>query len=122
MRAIWDRGPVQRARLGVKLRGPRPTAVYECGVAMSPGHAGSLAASGHPVTVDGHPLTWDWLTHAATSLLVTEGIRKADAAVSGGLCCVTLVGARTWRGTNNRAGMTTHLTAPQHDLHPRRAA
>ena len=33
-------------------------------------------------------------------LLVTEGSRKADAAASAGLCCVSLPGVWSWRGTN----------------------
>jgi hypothetical protein len=37
-------------------------------------------------------------------LLITEGVRKADAAVSIGLCCVALLGVWNWRGTNEAGG------------------
>ena len=40
------------------------------------------------------------------ALFITEGARKADAAVSGGLCCVSLLGVWNWRGTNAKGGKT----------------
>jgi Domain of unknown function (DUF3854) len=39
-------------------------------------------------------------------LFITEGVRKADAAVSTGLCCVALLGVWNWRGTNETGGKT----------------
>jgi hypothetical protein len=39
-------------------------------------------------------------------LLITEGIPKADAAVSMGLCCIALLGVWNWRGTNSEGGKT----------------
>lgn len=39
-------------------------------------------------------------------LWVTEGARKADAAVSAGLVCVSLPGVWGWRGTNSNGGKT----------------
>ena len=39
-------------------------------------------------------------------LFVTEGARKADAAVSRGLCCVGLLGVWNFRGTNGQGGKT----------------
>lgn len=39
-------------------------------------------------------------------LVITEGVRKADAAVSTGLCCVALLGVWNWRGTNESGGKT----------------
>ncbi len=39
-------------------------------------------------------------------LFVTEGARKADAAVSSGLCCIALLGVWNWRGTNAHGGKT----------------
>ena len=39
-------------------------------------------------------------------LFVTEGIRKADSAVSLGLCCIALLGVWNWRGTNEHGGKT----------------
>jgi len=37
-------------------------------------------------------------------LFITEGARKADAAVSLGLCCLALLGVWNWRGTNEDGG------------------
>ena len=37
-------------------------------------------------------------------LFITEGIRKADAAVSKGLCCIALLGVWNWRGSNEDGG------------------
>lgn len=39
-------------------------------------------------------------------LFITEGARKADAAVSAGLCCIALLGVWNWRGTNEWGGKT----------------
>lgn len=39
-------------------------------------------------------------------LFITEGVRKADAAVSVGLCCVALLGVWNWRGRNDDGGLT----------------
>jgi hypothetical protein len=44
------------------------------------------------------------LCNPAVPLFVTEGARKADAAVSRGLCCVALLGVWNWRGTNEDGG------------------
>jgi hypothetical protein len=40
----------------------------------------------------------------AVPLFITEGVRKADAAVSRGLCCVALLGVWNWRGSNEDGG------------------
>ena len=37
-------------------------------------------------------------------LFITEGARKADSAVSAGLCCIALLGVWNWRGTNEAGG------------------
>jgi hypothetical protein len=42
----------------------------------------------------------------AVPLLITEGARKADAAVSIGLCCIAVLGVWCWRGTNEWGGKT----------------
>ena len=44
------------------------------------------------------------LADPAVPLLVTEGTRKADSAVSHGLACVALPGVWGWRGTSGRGG------------------
>ena len=61
---------------------------------------------GRPLVVDAHPFTWDRLGDPSVPLFVTEGIRKADAAVSAGLCCVALLGVWNWRGSNDKGGTT----------------
>jgi putative DNA primase/helicase len=63
-------------------------------------------ASERSVVVDAHPFTWDRLGDPDTPLFVTEGIRKADAAISVGLCCVALLGVWNWRGSNDKGGTT----------------
>lgn len=42
----------------------------------------------------------------AVPLWITEGARKADAAVSAGACCIALSGVWNWRGTNAAGGKT----------------
>jgi Domain of unknown function (DUF3854) len=44
------------------------------------------------------------LGNPSVTLYITEGSRKADAAVSHGLCCVSLSGVWGWRGTNEEGG------------------
>ena len=39
-------------------------------------------------------------------LMVTEGIPKADAAISIGFCCIALLGVWSWRGKNEAGGKT----------------
>jgi Protein of unknown function (DUF3631)/Domain of unknown function (DUF3854) len=51
-----------------------------------------------PVAINGK------LADPSEPLFVTEGSRKADAAVSAGLCCVSLLGVWSWRGTNPVGG------------------
>jgi Domain of unknown function (DUF3854) len=76
-----------------------------------------------PRVVDGKPLKYETpgasrmfldvptgarpkLGHPKIPLFITEGARKTDAAVSHGLCCVSLLGVWNWRGTNEWAGKT----------------
>lgn len=40
----------------------------------------------------------------AVPLIITEGVKKADAAVSRGLCCIALLGVWNFRGTNPAGG------------------
>ncbi len=44
------------------------------------------------------------LCDPSVPLYITEGARKADSAVSRGLCCVALQGVAAWRGTNEQGG------------------
>jgi hypothetical protein len=39
-------------------------------------------------------------------LFITEGVRKADAAASIGLCCIGVLGVWNWRATNEWGGKT----------------
>lgn len=47
-----------------------------------------------------------WLGDPSRPLVITEGARKADAAVSKSLCCIALLGVWNWRGTNEEGGKT----------------
>ena len=49
--------------------------------------------------VDCPPTLGGRLTDPSEPLYITEGIKKADAAVSQGLCCVSIAGVDSWRGT-----------------------
>jgi hypothetical protein len=53
---------------------------------------------GSRVALDINPIARLWLSDISRPLLITEGIRKADAAVSKGLCCLGLSGVWNWRG------------------------
>ena len=54
--------------------------------------------------IDIPPALKDTTGDPTVRLLVTEGSRKADAAVSAGLACVSLNGVYGWRGRNGRGG------------------
>jgi hypothetical protein len=54
--------------------------------------------------LDAHPRIQPLLGDPGTPLWITEGIPKADAAISVGLCCVALLGVWNWRGTNGMGG------------------
>lgn len=56
------------------------------------------------MAVDAHPMIRNQLGDPQHPLFVTEGIRKADAAISRGLCCVALLGVWNWRGRNTDGG------------------
>lgn len=60
--------------------------------------------AGAQMTLDVPPAARPLLSDPRVPLVVTEGIRKADAAVSAGLCCVALLGVWNWRGTNSHGG------------------
>ena len=46
------------------------------------------------------------LGNPSIDLWLTEGPRKADAAVTKGLCCLALLGVWAWRGRNEKGGLT----------------
>jgi len=59
---------------------------------------------GSRMALDVPPAARPWLGDPAKLLFITEGARKADAAVSRGLCCVALLGVWNWRGSNEDGG------------------
>ncbi len=61
---------------------------------------------GARMALDVPPAVRGVLGDPTVPLLFTEGARKADAAVSAGLCAVDLVGVWTWRGRNGDGGLT----------------
>jgi len=56
--------------------------------------------------IDVPPAAREWLGDPKRPLFVTEGARKADCAVSRGLCCVAILGVWNWRGRNQDDGLT----------------
>lgn len=56
--------------------------------------------------VDVPPRCRDAIGDPSKPLLVTEGVKKADAAASAGLVCVALKGVDCWRGRNAHGGNT----------------
>jgi hypothetical protein len=62
--------------------------------------------AGARIVLDAHPRIQAMLSNPTIPLYITEGNRKADAAVSRGLCCVALLGVTNWRGTNASGGKT----------------
>jgi putative DNA primase/helicase len=61
---------------------------------------------GSRMALDVPPSALPGLADPAVPLFVTEGIRKADAAASLGLCCIAVIGVWNWRGTNEFGGKT----------------
>src|SRR5581483_11124537 len=58
------------------------------------------------IRLDVPPLARQWLGDPEKPLFITEGARKADSAVSRGLCCIALLGVWNWRGSNDDGGKT----------------
>jgi hypothetical protein len=61
---------------------------------------------GSRMTLDVPPRVRPQLGDPKVPLWITEGIKKADAAVTAGLCCVALLGVWNWKGTNTLGGKT----------------
>jgi hypothetical protein len=61
---------------------------------------------GSRMCLDVPPAALSRLADPAAPLVITEGARKADAALSAGLCCVALLGVWNWRGRNEHEGLT----------------
>jgi hypothetical protein len=58
------------------------------------------------MAIDVPPMARQFLGDPSRPLFITEGVRKADSAVSKGLCCVALLGVWNFRGTNELGGQT----------------
>ena len=58
------------------------------------------------MAVDVPPPAREEIGDPEVPLFITEGIRKADSAVSKGLCCIALLGVWSFRGTNEYGGLT----------------
>ncbi|PZG54327.1 hypothetical protein C1I98_04395, partial [Spongiactinospora gelatinilytica] len=58
------------------------------------------------LALDVPPMVREQLGDPTVPLWITEGSRKADSAVSAGLCCVALLGVWGWRGSNEHGGKT----------------
>jgi len=56
--------------------------------------------------IDVPPQARDLIGDPSQPLLITEGARKADAAVSKDFCCISLSGVWSWRGKNDLGGTT----------------
>ena len=56
--------------------------------------------------LDVHPVVRARLEDPSQPLVVTEGVRKADAAISQGVDAIALLGIWNWRGTNGAGGKT----------------
>ena len=60
--------------------------------------------AGSRMLLDVPPMARQWLGDPKRPLFITEGARKADAAVSKDLCCIALLGVWAWRGRNPAGG------------------
>ncbi len=62
--------------------------------------------AGSRMAIDVHPSLLERIRNPRVPLFITEGVKKADSAISLGLCCIALIGTWNWRGTNERGGKT----------------
>ena len=62
--------------------------------------------AGTTMSLDIHPRIREMLDDPNIPLFITEGSKKADSAISQGLCCIALLGVWNWRGTNEHGGKT----------------
>jgi hypothetical protein len=62
--------------------------------------------AGARMRLDVPPPVQGQLGDPRVTLYITEGVRKADSAVSAGLCCIDVLGVWNWRGTNEKGEKT----------------
>jgi hypothetical protein len=62
--------------------------------------------NGARTLLDVHPVTRPHLGDPTRPLVITEGVRKADAAASQGIDAIALLGIWNWRGSNGLGGKT----------------
>lgn len=62
--------------------------------------------AGSRMVIDVPPAAQPYIGDLNRPLFITEGVRRADAAVSRGLCCIALLGMWNWRGRNHQGGLT----------------
>jgi hypothetical protein len=62
--------------------------------------------AGGRMALDIHPFIRDKVRDPNIPLVITEGVKKGDAGVSLGLCCIAVIGTWNWRGTNEHGGKT----------------
>jgi hypothetical protein len=79
----------------------------------------SPARSERPVTMDVHPFNAPKLGDASIELWITEGVKKADAATSKGLCCIALMGVTMWTKRDEKGNVTALPEWESIELHER---
>lgn len=62
------------------------------------------AVKNRPSTIDVHPINRDRIVDITVPLWITEGVKKADALASRGLCVAALSGVFNWRSTMGALG------------------
>src|SRR5215831_4598150 len=62
--------------------------------------------AGSRMALDVPPMIRKNLDDPSVPLYITEGVRKADSAVSFGYTCIDLLGVNSWRGKNAKGGLT----------------
>lgn len=95
--------PVHTVSGGVGLH------IYRPDVA-APNSKGKLAKyvmpSGCEMTLDVPPRVRHLIGDPSIPLIITEGLKKVDAAIARGLAAIALLGVWNWRGTNGLGGKT----------------
>ncbi len=59
---------------------------------------------GSRMDIDVSPLIREQVIDVRVPLVITEGVKKADAAISHGACCLALLGVWNWKGKDDLGG------------------